>query len=274
MPRPPAHPEAEARRGQADEDRRAGDAHLLARLRIHGAPRRAGRRSEARPSAASPRSCGSSALRAKGRHSLAGHRDRGAERGTARPGRANVPTVNGQYVAYTFFRVDPAWRRLPVEERAAAKDAFAEVLEELAPRFEHLRAYSTTGVRPGDGLLPLEDHRALRGSGRARRRAERDAARRLARDAVLVPRDHEGIAVHVGAQGAEDLAEELAVPRRLPVREGAPVVLPDRRGAPARDGRAHPHRTRGVPGHLQSHHVLVRDRRCRVHDRVRMRGAG
>jgi chlorite dismutase len=56
--------------------------------------------------------------------------------------------VEGQYVAYTFYRVDPAWRRLPVEERQAAKDAFAEVVEEQAERFEHLRAYTTTGVRP------------------------------------------------------------------------------------------------------------------------------
>jgi chlorite dismutase len=54
----------------------------------------------------------------------------------------------GQYVAYTFFRADPAWRRLPVEEREAAKDAFAEVVEEHAPRFDGLRTYSTTGVRP------------------------------------------------------------------------------------------------------------------------------
>jgi chlorite dismutase len=56
--------------------------------------------------------------------------------------------VNGQYVAYTFFRVDPAWRRLPFEERAAHKDAFAEVIEDFTPRFDHLRTYSTTGVRP------------------------------------------------------------------------------------------------------------------------------
>src|SRR3954469_21444688 len=56
--------------------------------------------------------------------------------------------ANGQYVAYTFYRVDPAWRRLPVEERQAAKDAFAEVVEEQAERFEQLRAYTTTGVRP------------------------------------------------------------------------------------------------------------------------------
>ncbi len=56
--------------------------------------------------------------------------------------------MEGQYVAYTFFRIDPAWRRLPVEERQAGKDAFAEVIEDFADRFDHLRAYTTTGVRP------------------------------------------------------------------------------------------------------------------------------
>src|SRR5918911_1106691 len=56
--------------------------------------------------------------------------------------------MEGQYVAYTFYRVDPAWRRLPVEERRAGKDAFAEVVEEWASRFDALRAYTVTGVRP------------------------------------------------------------------------------------------------------------------------------
>src|SRR4051812_49800569 len=56
--------------------------------------------------------------------------------------------MSGQYVAYTFFRADPAWRRLPVEEREAHRDGFAEVIEEFTPRFEHLRVYSTAGVRP------------------------------------------------------------------------------------------------------------------------------
>ncbi len=55
---------------------------------------------------------------------------------------------NGQYVAYTFYRVDPAWRRLPVEERAAHKDAFAEVVEDFAGRLEAVKAYSTAGIRP------------------------------------------------------------------------------------------------------------------------------
>ena len=55
--------------------------------------------------------------------------------------------MEGQYVAYTFYRLDPAWRRLPVEERAAHKDAFAEVVEDWSGRIE-LRTYSTAGVRP------------------------------------------------------------------------------------------------------------------------------
>ena len=54
----------------------------------------------------------------------------------------------GQYVAYTFYRVDPAWRRLAVEERADGKEAFAEVVEEWGGRMESLRAYTVTGVRP------------------------------------------------------------------------------------------------------------------------------
>jgi chlorite dismutase len=56
--------------------------------------------------------------------------------------------VEGQYVAYSFYRAHPAWRRLAVEERAAAKDAFAEVVEDWTSRMDSLRAYTVTGVRP------------------------------------------------------------------------------------------------------------------------------
>src|SRR5437588_11410892 len=56
--------------------------------------------------------------------------------------------MEGQYVAYSFYRVDPAWRRLPIDERAAGKDAFAEVVEDWTTRMDSLRAYSLTGVRP------------------------------------------------------------------------------------------------------------------------------
>jgi chlorite dismutase len=52
-----------------------------------------------------------------------------------------------QYVAYTLYKVDPAWRRLPVEERAAGKEALAEVVAEWQERMG-LRTYSLVGVRP------------------------------------------------------------------------------------------------------------------------------
>ncbi len=55
--------------------------------------------------------------------------------------------MDGQYVAYRFFRIDPAWRRLPVDERAAGKDAFAEIVEEWAARMDSLRTYTVAGVR-------------------------------------------------------------------------------------------------------------------------------
>jgi chlorite dismutase len=52
-----------------------------------------------------------------------------------------------QYVAYTLYRVDPAWRRLPVEEREAGKEALADVVADWAERID-LRPYTLVGVRP------------------------------------------------------------------------------------------------------------------------------
>jgi chlorite dismutase len=52
-----------------------------------------------------------------------------------------------QYVAYTLYKVDPAWRLLPVEERAAGQEALADVVAAWQERME-LRTYSLVGVRP------------------------------------------------------------------------------------------------------------------------------
>ena len=93
-------------------------------------------------------------------------------------------------------------------------------------------------------LLPLEDHGALRRPRRARRRPERDPAGGLARDALQLSCDDEGLRLHAGAAAAEDHPEGLALPRRLPVREGAAVVRAAAGGPPAGDGRAHPRRPR------------------------------
>ena len=62
--------------------------------------------------------------------------------------------MEGQYVAYTFFRVDPAWRRLPIEERAAAKDAFVEVVEDFPSRYDVASLRQHRWVRGDWQLLP------------------------------------------------------------------------------------------------------------------------
>mgnify|MGYP000229840225 CR=1 FL=1 len=61
-----------------------------------------------------------------------------------RLGRA--PREPRQVVKYTFFALDPAWRRLPAEEREAAKAEFARVIEESVPEFFVLRSYNLIGM--------------------------------------------------------------------------------------------------------------------------------
>ena len=51
-----------------------------------------------------------------------------------------------QFVRYTFFKVDPAWRRLGAGERQEQKREFAAVADEFASRLA-LRSYSTVGTR-------------------------------------------------------------------------------------------------------------------------------
>ena len=58
---------------------------------------------------------------------------------------ASMRSVEGQYVSYTFYRVDPAWRR--ESDRRGQKERFAEVVDSFAERFDHLRAYTLTGTR-------------------------------------------------------------------------------------------------------------------------------
>lgn len=56
--------------------------------------------------------------------------------------------VKRQIVAFSFYRVLPEWRRLPAEQRAAHKAAFAEVLERWNRVGEFLSlTYSTVGTR-------------------------------------------------------------------------------------------------------------------------------
>ncbi|MBM3944432.1 MAG: chlorite dismutase family protein [SAR202 cluster bacterium] len=51
-----------------------------------------------------------------------------------------------QFVKYTFYKLDPLWRRLPDADRAAGKNEFAAVVNEFAGDMV-LRSYSCVGMR-------------------------------------------------------------------------------------------------------------------------------
>src|SRR4051794_37037407 len=70
-------------------------------------------------------------------------------RGHPSPGsvRQTVQSLSDRnFVKYTFIRVDPAWRRLPADERATHKREFAAACQEFADD-HYLRTYSLVGTR-------------------------------------------------------------------------------------------------------------------------------
>ncbi len=66
----------------------------------------------------------------------------------------------GTYAKFTFFKIDPAWRRLPVEERVRDKEEFLAACEDFA-QDHSLRAYSTIGTRGDTDLMLLSQSRVL-----------------------------------------------------------------------------------------------------------------
>ena len=51
-----------------------------------------------------------------------------------------------EYLKYTFFKVDPQWRRLTESQRAASKEEFALIVENFGEQ-NLVRAYSLVGIR-------------------------------------------------------------------------------------------------------------------------------
>jgi chlorite dismutase len=58
-----------------------------------------------------------------------------------------------QYVNFTFYKIDPAWRRLPEDERTRGKQEFLRAVEEYQGKVLVI-AYTTVGIR-GDCDLML-----------------------------------------------------------------------------------------------------------------------
>jgi len=69
----------------------------------------------------------------------------------ATTGRQAMP-AGRQVVKFTFFRVDPAWRRLPAGERARTKDELCAAVESFGDRLL-IRSYSLVGMRGDADLL-------------------------------------------------------------------------------------------------------------------------
>ena len=61
--------------------------------------------------------------------------------------------VRRDFVKYSFFKVDPEWRRLPVKDRQDSKAQFAEVCNEFSDRVS-MSSYSLVGTR-GDADFML-----------------------------------------------------------------------------------------------------------------------
>src|SRR5690348_4116755 len=51
-----------------------------------------------------------------------------------------------QMVRYLFYKLDPAWRRLPASEQAAGREQLAQTIDSFARRML-VRSYSLMGTR-------------------------------------------------------------------------------------------------------------------------------
>ncbi|GAB6936468.1 MAG: chlorite dismutase family protein [Bacillota bacterium] len=65
-----------------------------------------------------------------------------------KPAAGSHPKLPTQFVNFSFFKVDPAWRRLSDDERQRGKEEFAAVVEEYASRDDTMiLSYSLVGLR-------------------------------------------------------------------------------------------------------------------------------
>jgi chlorite dismutase len=77
---------------------------------------------------------------------------RNAPQGAPQPAASGAPQIQRQFVNFSFWKLDPAFRRLAGDEKTAAR---RELLDVLTPRREGLicLTYSTLGLRPDCDFL-------------------------------------------------------------------------------------------------------------------------
>ena len=64
----------------------------------------------------------------------------------------NSPGEDRQFVHFSFYKLDPAWRRLPADEQDASRAELAAVIDEFGRRFP-IRAYTMAGIRPDADIM-------------------------------------------------------------------------------------------------------------------------
>src|SRR5688500_2535836 len=60
--------------------------------------------------------------------------------------------VKRQFVNFAFYKIDPAWRRLPEDERSRGKQEFVRVVEEYTSRVIVI-PYTLVGIRGGSDIM-------------------------------------------------------------------------------------------------------------------------
>ena len=175
------------------------------------------------------------------------------------------------FVKYTFLKVDPAWRRLDDERRAADKREFIAACEDFADG-HLLRAFSLVGHARRRRPAAAQPGPEPRADPRVPRRPGPERADEVVHDPVLVPGHDQAVRVlrRVPARGS---TRPRQVPVRVSVRQDARLVRAAGRRALADHAGAHQGRPR-VPVGRPQHELLVRARRPGVRGRLRDRQPG
>ena len=58
-----------------------------------------------------------------------------------------------QIVSFSFLKVNPAWRLLPIADRTEQKQEFQQALERWATNEMRILSYSTMGLRPDCDMM-------------------------------------------------------------------------------------------------------------------------
>ena len=98
-----------------------------------------------------------------------------------------TPRERRQLMRYAFYKLDPAWRRLPALEQREHKAAFAEAVETFGGRLL-VRSYSLVGMRGDVDFLLWQVAEDLETLLALQSERQPDPARRPPDDALQLPR--------------------------------------------------------------------------------------